>query len=246
MVESNTSAGEKIEEKGDPEEKQETPLIFTSLNKVKEWREEQQSYRKMADPTIPHGEIAKGLLVQHMVKSFKYAGKAARELCNQNVIPQVDRIKEHPKAIQAVCWELLDHTINRCTGTSLAAGYCPAKFSKTQAMFKVRIRAIIETLRVNKKICKHVFDVPFDKKLVDDPWKELKKTENNQRCNDLKQGQLRAGKEILEAQDDEEAGDGAEMEDFVRREGRQRCQGECLVTRKASQDSQVLKGLVAW
>ena len=214
----NNNLDDGASEAGESEEEDVTP-IFNNMDAVKNWRIQSQQTVGKTDDTIPD-DAGKVVLVRRMIRNFKYTGTEARTRgCTDKIASQINEMKAHPEAIEAVCWDLLEKVIDRSEGGSLSEAYGPQKFRKAEMKFEARIEAVITTLRLNKNMCKHLYDVPFSCRVADDPDAEMRKVKRNRTGNVKKQKTLRAAKEAKKAKATVQAKDGEDDEEATEAEG---------------------------
>lgn len=169
---------------------------FPSLEAAQEYRKMLLADNVDVDHTIPRTQAQ---LRAHALALFK-AFKCIPEECQDRDDMKkwfVDQ-RHNNQLVEVKCWEILHECINRSvTITNLVEAHEPNKFRfKAGSMtFAERFDIIKETMALSKTICKHLFDVSFALKFVDDPAHNRARVESNRLLNTKKAEIMRRGKE---------------------------------------------------
>jgi hypothetical protein len=168
---------------------------------------EAQKYREMlledkttVDNTIPVTQVEKQLHVRALYMAFK---SCPPECEDSDLVKKPFQNHEHDNnMVELMCWEMLDDIILRSKkAQNLVEAYEPLKykFKKGKDLnFTQRFDRIIEVLGTSKSICKHVFDVKYSKKVVDDPESNLNRVNANRTLNGQKAEIMKRGKADME------------------------------------------------
>ena len=193
-----------MEENSD-DEHSEDKMHFASLAEARHWQlREQSSDQGRMDNTLP-AEGEKSAIVVKMISAFGYMGPEAlinpdgTKRCPDVTKANIEHALAHPKAVEALCWDLLEETIRRCEGKPLCAVYAPPKFQRKEAAFADRIKGVIKALKVSKNLCKHLFEPPFASRVIDDPWNEIRKVQTNDINNKRKQEVMKRAMQLQQS-----------------------------------------------
>lgn len=173
-----------------------TQTQFPSLKAAQEYRKILLDDNTKPDHTIPRTQAQ---LQAHALALFK-AFKCIPEECQDRDDMKKWFVEErhNNQLVEVKCWEILHECINRSlTTTNLVEAHEPKKFKfKAGNMtFAERFDIIKETMALSKTICKHLFDVSFALKFVDDPAHNRARVESNRVLNTKKAEIMRRGKE---------------------------------------------------
>ncbi|KAK5048991.1 hypothetical protein LTR84_005413 [Exophiala bonariae] len=178
---------------------------FPSLEAAQEYRKLLLEDATTIDNTIPRTQAQ---LRAHALALFK-AFKCIPEECQDrdDMKKWFVEQRHNNQLVEVKCWEILHECINRSTTvTNLVEAHEPHKFKfKSGAMtFAQRFNIIKETMALSKTICKHLFDVSFTLKFVDDPAHNRARVESNRILNTKKAAIMKRGKE-QQAKDEQQA-----------------------------------------
>ncbi|EHY54084.1 hypothetical protein ABEF92_008161 [Exophiala dermatitidis] len=179
--------------------------IFNDELTARKYREVLLPSAAQQDGTIPQTADQKRAHVNVLFRAFK---SVPRDSGEGDKIKEKFVNEEHDNAlVEAVCWELLEDCIRRAkTPVHLTEAYEPgkAKGKTDDWTFADRFDHLVQALAESKSICKHLFDVPFRVKLVDDPLRSSKRVASNRALNLKKAEALKRGREAAK-EDEKEA-----------------------------------------
>ena len=188
--------------------------IFTSLEQVNEWREKEKlkAPRGNQDPQkeeeLPQTPEEKAAIVKLLFKAFK---STVDGQSNSDVLKAFDNSSHSNAHVEAICWQLLEATIERSKGGPLCHAYEPGKAAKSAAdrnlSFAQRIDNLINALMWEKSVCVNLFRAPKVCDAVDYPSWLGKRTSNNRNLNNKKAEIAKLGKKKLEELVNEEGED---------------------------------------
>ncbi|KIW81822.1 hypothetical protein Z517_04848 [Fonsecaea pedrosoi CBS 271.37] len=195
--------------------------IFETALQARIFRQALLPNKRGRDTTIPSTQEQLRAHVKVLFKAFK----CVPEDCScQDAIKRPFRNQIHDNyLVECVCWEILEACIERSRkDANLVDAWEPGKFKYKRTSdwtFEERFDSIVETMATSKTICKHLFDVKYMLKVVDDPRTNAERVEANRKLNGLKARVMKRGKEAeaedkrqvkrvkTEESDDEEAED---------------------------------------
>ena len=106
-----------------------------------------------------------------------------------------------------MCWDILEACIARShLQENLVESYEPGKYKIKKGngwTFAERFDSLVNSMATSKSMCKHMFDVPYMYKTVDDPKTNLERIESNRKLNGQKAKVMKRGKEAV-AEDDKQ------------------------------------------
>ena len=188
--------------------------IFTSLEKVNEWREKQKlsASRDGQEPQneneLPRTPEEKAAIVKLLFKAFKCTIEAQS---NSDVLKPFNNHTHSNAHVEAVCWQLLESAIERSKGGPLCHAYEPGKPAKSASDrnlgFAQRINHLINALMWEKSVCINLLRAPKIYDAVDYPSWLSKRTSNNRNLNNKKAEIAKLGKKKLEELETEDAED---------------------------------------
>lgn len=169
---------------------------FSSFEAAQEYRKLLLARDTQHDPTIPRSRAQQRAHVMALFKAFKCipAECEDRDDMKKWFVEQ----RHNNQLVEVKCWEILQECVTRSMrSTNLVEAHEPNKFKfKAGKMtFAERFNIIKETMAVSKTICKHLFDVSFVLKFVDDPAHNRARVESNRVLNGKKAEIMKRGKE---------------------------------------------------
>ena len=180
-----------------------TATIFTGIEQVHEWRENQRlknshKYKVLEEDDIPETKEEKAAVVKLLFKAFK---STVDGQSNKNVQDLFDHQVHSNAQVEAVCWQLLEAAIQRSKGGPLTHAYEPEKASKSatdmNSGFAERIDDLIVALMREKSVCCALLKTPKVMDTVDFPSYIGKRTANNRDLNRKKAVVAKLGKQKL-------------------------------------------------
>ncbi|KIW63693.1 hypothetical protein PV04_08676 [Phialophora macrospora] len=183
-----------------------TITYFDSELEAKKYRERLLPAKPLPDFTIPQTAAEHKAHVKVLFKAFKCVPSECLE--GENIKkPFVNQVHDNV-LVECLCWEILRRCIQRSEVLSnLVESYEPDKykFKKfTDKNFEQRFDAIVNAMARSKSMCKHMFDVPYLYKVIDDPQTNVERIVSNRKLNGQKAVVMKRGKEA--AAEDEEQG----------------------------------------
>jgi hypothetical protein len=179
--------------------------IFTSLEQVNEWREEEKlkASRNNQVPEneneLPRTPEEKAAIVKLLFKAFKTTVEAQS---NADVLKPFNNHTHSNAHVEAVCWQLLEGAIERSKGGPLCYAYEPGKPVKSASdrnlSFAQRIDNLIQALMLEKSVGINLLRAPKVCDAVDYPSWLGKRTSNNRNLNNKKAEIAKLGKKKLE------------------------------------------------
>lgn len=179
--------------------------IFKDVLTARKYREVLLPSKAQQDGTIPQTKEKKWAHVRVLFKAFKMVPQNSDE--GEKTKEKFVNMEHNNALVEAVCWELLEDCIRRSEKTmNLVEGWEPGKVKgKTEDWtFEKRFDYLVQAMAQSKSICKHLFDVPFRVKLVDDPLRSAKRVASNRVLNEKKAESLKRGRQA-EKEDEEKA-----------------------------------------
>ena len=171
-----------------------TALIFNNFQEALDWRAVQFCSRLPSDETIPRSIEEKKAHVKTLFKAFKSV-----ELAEDNagiVKPFLEQRHDNPR-VECLCWSVLEACIRRAEVGPLVATYDSTKAREKPGIntFAKRFDEVVNSMKVSKTICKHLFDSPYINIFIDDPVKAANRVESNRKLNKRKGDTMMAGKQ---------------------------------------------------
>ncbi|EXJ68723.1 uncharacterized protein A1O5_08517 [Cladophialophora psammophila CBS 110553] len=184
------------------DDEEDLDTIFENVSQSRMYRRMLLPNKRGWDITIPEAPDQLRAHVKVLFKAFK---SIPDECACQEAIKRPFRSQIHDNyLVECLCWEILEACIERSKkDANLVEAWEPGKFryKKTNDWtFEERFNSIVETMATSKTICKHLFDVKYVLKIVDDPKTNAERVEANRKLNGLKARVMKRGKEA-EAQD---------------------------------------------
>ncbi|KAK5183994.1 hypothetical protein LTR44_003499 [Exophiala sp. CCFEE 6388] len=166
------------------------------------------------DSTIPTDDTILRAHVKVLFKAFKSVpedaeegeedatkeNKKAREEEDKTKRPFVNQVHDN-HLVESLCWKILETVIYRSKkDQNLVEAWEPGKLKgkKTSFSFAERFDKVVQTMIESKSICKHLFDVDYMFKIVDDPVSAIKRVIANKRLNGKKAELMKLGKGVSE------------------------------------------------
>ncbi|KEF55383.1 uncharacterized protein A1O9_08133 [Exophiala aquamarina CBS 119918] len=183
-----------------------TGTQFSSFEAAQEYRKLLLAREPHTDLTIPRTQAQQRAHVMALFKAFKCipAECEDRDDMKKWFIEQ----RHNNQLVEIKCWEILQECVTRSMrSTNLVEAHEPNKFKfKAGKMtFAERFNIIKETMAVSKTICKHLFDVSFVLKFVDDPAHNRARVESNRVLNGKKAEIMKRGKQEQAKDKDKQA-----------------------------------------
>lgn len=166
------------------------------------------------DSTIPTDPEILRAHVKVLFKAFKSVPEDVEESEDENSKESRKKKEEEDKTkrpfilqnhdnhlVESLCWKILETCIYRSKkDQNLVEAWEPGKLKgkKTNFTFAERFDKIVQTMAESKSICKHLFDVDYMYKIVDDPVTAIKRVIANKRLNGKKAELMKRGKEASE------------------------------------------------
>ncbi|KIY01878.1 uncharacterized protein Z520_02016 [Fonsecaea multimorphosa CBS 102226] len=188
------------------EDAEDIDTIFETVLQARMFRQALLPNKRGTDTTIPETQEQFRAHVKVLFKAFK----CVPDECGcQDAIKRPFRNQIHDNyLVECLCWEILEACIERSRKeANLVDAWEPGKFKYKKAhdlTFEERFDSIVETMATSKTICKHLFDVKYLLKVVDDPKTNAERVEANRKLNGLKARVMKRGKEA-EAEDNRRA-----------------------------------------
>lgn len=171
--------------------------LFHSLQESVHWRSQQVVENQPEyDETIPRDQFRKQVLVKTLFKAFKSTAIATD---NPGMKKPFEEERHDNARVECLCWMLLEALIRRSENGPLLVAYDPTKTKENPAIqtFAVRFDEVIQSLREQKTICKHLLDAPYINTFVDDPVRARNRVASNRDLNRKKGETMSAGREEL-------------------------------------------------
>ena len=171
--------------------------LFHSLQESVHWRSQQVvDNRPEYDETIPRDQFRKQVLVKTMFKAFKSTAIATD---NPGMKKPFEDERHDNARVECLCWMLLEALIRRSESGPLLVAYDPTKTKENPAIqtFAVRFDEVVQSLREQKTICKHLLDAPYINTFVDDPVRARNRVASNRDLNRKKGETMNVGREEL-------------------------------------------------
>jgi hypothetical protein len=171
--------------------------LFHSLQESVHWRSQQVVENPPEyDPTIPRDQRTKQACVKALFKAWKSTAIATD---NPGMKKPFDEERHDNARVECLCWMLLEALIRRSENGPLLVAYDPTKTKENPAIqsFAVRFDEVVQSLREQKTICKHLLDAPYINTFVDDPVRARNRVASNRDLNRKKGDTMSLGKEQL-------------------------------------------------
>ncbi|KAI1615770.1 hypothetical protein EDD36DRAFT_196558 [Exophiala viscosa] len=155
------------------------------------------------DTTIPTDDTILRAHVKVLFKAFKSVPEDAEEgdeEADKTKRPFVNQVHDN-HLVESLCWKILETCIYRSKkDQNLVEAWEPGKLKgkKTNFTFADRFDKVVQTMIESKSICKHLFDVNYMYKIIDDPVSAVKRVIANKRLNGKKAELMKRGKEVTE------------------------------------------------
>ncbi|OAP64967.1 hypothetical protein AYL99_00939 [Fonsecaea erecta] len=180
--------------------------IFDTVLQARMFRQALLPNKRGTDTTIPTTQDQQRAHVKVLFKAFKCVPD---ECYCQDAIKRPFKNQVHDNyLVECLCWEMLEACIERSKkDANLVDAWEPGKFKYKRTSdwtFEERFDSLVETIATSKTICKHLFDVKYLLKVVDDPKTNAERVEANRKLNGLKARVMKRGKEA-EAEDKRQA-----------------------------------------
>jgi hypothetical protein len=172
--------------------------LFHSLQESVHWRSQQVVENPPEyDPTIPRDQRTKQACVKALFKAWKSTAIATD---NPGMKKPFDEERHDNARVECLCWMLLEALIRRSENGPLLVAYDPTKTKENLAIqsFAVRFDEVVQSLREQKTICKHLLDAPYINTFVDDPVRARNRVASNRDLNRKKGDTMSLGKEQLQ------------------------------------------------
>lgn len=173
----------------------ERDTIFDNKLQAEKYRQVLLEPLEEQDPTIPQSEAEQKAHVVMIIKAFRHVsdeGGAAK------VKEDFQGCRHDRWLVECLAWDILDLLIRRSESVgNLVETYEPGKykFKKCQDMdFADRFELLVSAMATNKSMCKHLYDVPYIMKVIDDPRTNVDRIESNRRLNRQKAEIMKKGK----------------------------------------------------
>ncbi|OQV06965.1 hypothetical protein CLAIMM_11461 [Cladophialophora immunda] len=182
------------------EDEEDMDTIFETVLEARMFRQALLPNKRGTDTTIPESQEQLRAHVKVLFKAFK----CVPDECGcQDAIKRPFRNQIHDNyLVECLCWEILEGCIERSKkDANLVEAWEPGKFKYKRAndwTFEERFDSIVETMATSKTICKHLFDVKYLLKVVDDPKTNAERVTANRKLNGLKARVMKRGKEAEE------------------------------------------------
>ncbi|EXJ55225.1 hypothetical protein A1O7_08151 [Cladophialophora yegresii CBS 114405] len=176
-----------------------TFTYFDSELEAEKYRERLLPLKQEADFTIPQTAADKKAHVKVLFKAFKCVPAECLE--GENIKrPFINHIHDNVM-VECLCWEILRRCIQRSEVLSnLVETYEPDKYKFKKFMdkdFEQRFDAIVNAMARSKSLCKHMYDVPYLFKVIDDPQTNVERIDSNRKLNGQKAVVMKRGKEAV-------------------------------------------------
>jgi hypothetical protein len=171
--------------------------LFHSLQESVHWRSQQVVDNPPEyDETIPRDQFRKQVLVKTLFKAFKSTAIATD---NPGMKKPFEEERHDNARVECLCWMLLEALIRRSEYGPLLVAYDPTKTKENPAIqtFAVRFDEVVQSLREQKTICKHLLDAPYINTFVDDPVRARNRVASNRDLNRKKGETMNVGREEL-------------------------------------------------
>lgn len=176
-----------------------TSTEFPNLETAQEYRKLLLARGADHDPTIPRTQAQQRAHALALFKAFKCIPAECED--RDDMKKWFVEERHNNQLVEVKCWEILHECITRSIRTTnLVEAHEPNKFrfKAGNMTFAERFDIIKETMAVSKTICKHLFDVSFVLKFVDDPAHNRARVESNRVLNSKKAEIMKRGKEEQE------------------------------------------------
>ncbi|EXJ92335.1 hypothetical protein A1O3_00885 [Capronia epimyces CBS 606.96] len=179
--------------------------IFGDELTARKYREVLLPTTGQQDGTIPRTPAQKRAHVRVLFKAFKSVPQNSEE--GAKMKEKFIKEDHNNHLVEVMCWELLEDCIRRAgTTENLVEAWEPGKArgKNEHWTFAERFDHLAQAMATSKSICKHLFDVPFRVKLVDDPLRSSKRVASNRLLNQKKAESLKRGRQA-EKEDEKSA-----------------------------------------
>lgn len=195
-----------------------TGTVFPDELAAREYREVLLVSKQQHDTSIPQTPDAKRAHVKVLFKAFKCVPQTSTD--NSDSDSEKDKKNGRPEdgdrtrmpfihqshdnnLVECLCWDILEACIWRSKKSqNLVDAWEPEKFKyKSKWTFAERFDRIVQTMATSKTICKHLFDVGYVYKIVDDPVASAKRVQANKTLNTKKAAVMKRGKEAVAGDD---------------------------------------------
>jgi hypothetical protein len=188
---------------GDPD----TDTYFDREVEAKKYRERMLAARPVADTTIPRTTAQRKAHVKVLFKAFKCVPPECLE--GENIKKPFTNQLHDNVLVECLCWEILERCIQRSEVLSnLVESYEPDKYKFKKFMdknFEERFDAIVNAMARSKSMCKHMFEVPYLFKVIDDPQTNVERIYSNRKLNGQKAEVMKRGKAAV-AEEEQQQG----------------------------------------
>lgn len=171
--------------------------LFHSLQESLHWFSQQVvDNQPEYDETIPRDQFRKRVLVKTLFKAFKSTAIATD---NPRMRKPFEEERHDNVRVEHLCWTLLEVLIRRSEKGPLLVAYDPTKTRENPAIqtFAVRFDEVVQSLREQKTICKHLLDAPYINTFVDDPVRARNRVASNRDLNRKKGETMNMGRKEL-------------------------------------------------
>lgn len=174
----------------------ETDTIFDNKLEAQKYREKLLEPMEEQDPTIPRSQAERKAHVVIIIKAFRHVDNDGGA---EKVKQDFRQCKHDRWLVECLAWDLLDLLIRRSKSVgNLVETYEPSKykFKKCHDLdFADRFEYLVSAMATNKSMCKHLYDVPYALKVIDDPQTNVERIQSNRRLNRQKAEIMKKGKE---------------------------------------------------
>jgi hypothetical protein len=171
--------------------------LFHSLQESLHWLSQQVvDNQPEYDETIPRDQFRKQALVKTLFKAFKSTAIATD---NPGMRKPFEEERHDNVRVECLCWRLLEALIRRSEKGPLLVAYDPTKTKENPAIqtFAGRFDEVVQSLREQKTICKHLLDAPYINTFVDDPVRARYRVASNRDLNRRKGETMNMGRKEL-------------------------------------------------
>ncbi|OCT44427.1 hypothetical protein CLCR_05789 [Cladophialophora carrionii] len=181
------------------DDNRDTLTYFDSELEAEKYRERLLPMKPQPDLTIPQTAAEKKAHVRVLFQAFKCVPAECLE--GENIKkPFTNHIHDNVM-VECLCWEILRRCIQRSQVLSnLVETYEPDKYKFKKFMdkdFEQRFDAIVNAMARSKSMCKHMYDVPYLFKVIDDPQTNVERIDSNRKLNGQKAVVMKRGKEAV-------------------------------------------------
>ncbi|ETI20774.1 hypothetical protein G647_07116 [Cladophialophora carrionii CBS 160.54] len=181
------------------DDNRDTITYFDSELEAEKYRERLLPMKPQPDFTIPQTAAEKKAHVKVLFQAFKCVPAECLE--GENIKkPFTNHIHDNVM-VECLCWEILRRCIQRSQVLSnLVETYEPDKYKFKKFMdkdFEQRFDAIVNAMARSKSMCKHMYDVPYLFKVIDDPQTNVERIDSNRKLNGQKAVVMKRGKEAV-------------------------------------------------